>query len=50
MLYGQLVDQKAAPSTILNYGAKSPLTKDFVQWGLATMLEGAGLAFHIQKF
>ena len=31
MLYRQLLDQKAAPPTILNSGAKSPLTKAFVQ-------------------
>ena len=31
MLYRQLLDQQAAPPTILNSGAKSPLTKAFVQ-------------------
>ena len=30
-LYRQLLDQQAAPPTILNSGAKSPLTKAFVQ-------------------
>ena len=31
MLYRQLVDQQSAPPTILNSGAKSPLTEAFVQ-------------------
>ena len=30
-LYRQLLDQVAAPPTMLNSGAKSPLTKVFVQ-------------------
>ena len=37
MLYRQLLDQQAAPTTILNSGAKSPLTKAFVQ--LAPILD-----------
>ena len=37
MLYRQLVNQQAAPPKILNYGAKSPLTKAFVQ--LAPLLD-----------
>ena len=31
MLYGQLVDQQAAPPTILDSGAKRPLTRAFDQ-------------------
>ena len=31
MLCRQLLDQQAAPPTIFNSGAKSPLTKAFVQ-------------------
>ena len=31
MLYRELLDHQAAPPTILNFGAKSPLTKVFVQ-------------------
>ena len=31
MLHRQLLDQQAAPPTILNSGSKSPLTKAFVQ-------------------
>ena len=37
MLYRQLSDQQAALPTILNCGAKSPLTKAFVQ--LAAFLD-----------
>ena len=40
MLYGQLLDQQAAPPKIFNSGTKSPLTKVFVHLDQTNTIKG----------